>query len=247
MPSSYRKAVTGFSRSRHAPRDEPGVGLITRSVMATGAAGYYERPTCVGGRLMEHCPSDERLSQISTMWTMLLRAHDTPTDAARTARHALLERYGGAVHRYLLGAIRDEEAAIELCQEFAMRFLRGDFHCADPARGRFRDYLKTALVHLVGEYRRGRGGRRGDRPLPANTAAAAALDDPDDEAVFLAGWRAELLDRTWDALAAEHPIDHAALHWRVEEPDLASAGIAERLSEQFGKPFTAAAIRKALQ
>ena len=128
-----------------------------------------------------------------------------------------------------------------------MRFLRGDFHCADPARGRFRDYLKTALVHLVSEYRRGRGGRRGDRPLPANTAAAAALDDPDDEAVFLAGWRAELLDRTWDALAAEHPIDHAALHWRVEEPDLASAGIAERLSQQFGKPFTAAAIRKALQ
>ena len=93
MPSSYRKAVTGFSRSRHAPRDEPGVGLITRSVMATGAAGYYERPTCVGGRLMEHFPSDERLSQISTMWTMLLRAHDTPTDAGGALEaHTDLER-----------------------------------------------------------------------------------------------------------------------------------------------------------
>jgi hypothetical protein len=47
--------------------------------------------------------------------------------------------YHRAVHRYLLGALRDEDAAEELFQEFALRFVRGDFRWADRGRGRFRD------------------------------------------------------------------------------------------------------------
>src|SRR4051812_43279977 len=98
---------------------------------------------------MKRATHDERLSNISTLWTMLLCAHDAPKDRAQSARHALLERYGRAAYRYLLGAVHDSEAAKELAQELAVRFLRGDFHRADPDRGRFRDYLKTALIHLV--------------------------------------------------------------------------------------------------
>ena len=125
---------------------------------------------------MERSTPHERLSQISTLWTMLLNAHAEPADAARRARHGLLARYGGAVQRYLLSVVEDEDAATELCQEFAVRFLRGDFHRADPERGRFRNYLKTALIHLIGEYRRERSGRRGDRPLTANTPAPRRHD-----------------------------------------------------------------------
>src|SRR5437868_1827150 len=160
-------------------------------------------------------PSDrEHLSQISTQWTMLLRAHASPDDRAVAAQHALLLRYGGAVGRYLLGAVRDPDAAAELAQEFAVRFLRGDFRGADPGRGRFRDYLKTALIHLATDHHRSR--QAGPRSLPPD---AAAPETSEDEDAFVAGWRAELLDRTWDALAAAHPTEHAVLLLRVNDPD----------------------------
>ena len=50
--------------------------------------------------LMERTAGDEHLSQISTLWTMLLRAHTTPGDRAVAAQRALLSRYGGAVGGY---------------------------------------------------------------------------------------------------------------------------------------------------
>jgi RNA polymerase sigma factor (sigma-70 family) len=193
---------------------------------------------------MERATSDERLSNISTLWTMLLRAHDTPHDSARSARHALLERYGRAAYRYLFGAVHDPEAAKDLAQDLAVRFLRGDFHRADPGRGRFRDYLKTALIHLVADYRRSQ--QRLPRSLDRDTPVPAP-EEPDDEAVFLAGWRAELLDRTWEALAADHPTEHAALLLRVVQPELTSGAMAEQLNRLIGKPITAAAVRKALE
>ena len=77
---------------------------------------------------------DDRLSRISTMWTLVLQAHGGPADAATTAQRLLMQRYCGSVYRYLLGAVRDEDAAMELFQEFALRFARGDFRRADPQR-----------------------------------------------------------------------------------------------------------------
>lgn len=187
--------------------------------------------------------ADDRLSQISTMWTMLLRAHGEPDDAARAARREMLERYGRAAHRYLLGAVRDPDAATELAQELAVRFLRGDFHRADPDRGRFRDYLKTALIHLVIDYRRAEGAR--PRAL-AHDPPAPMPPESDDE-IFLAGWRGELLDRTWDALATAHPSSHAALLLRVEQPEWTSAQLADEIARRTGKPGTPAAARKAIE
>jgi RNA polymerase sigma-70 factor (ECF subfamily) len=186
---------------------------------------------------------DDRLSQITTQWTVLLRAHATPADGAAAAQQLLLERYGGAVARYLLGAVRDADVAADLTQEFAVRFLRGDFRRADPGRGRFRDYLKTALIHLVTDHYRTQAGA--PRPLPPD--AATRPESAHDEDTFLATWRAELLDRTWDALAAGHPTEHAVLLVRVGEPDLPSAALAEKAAARLGKPMTAAAARKALQ
>ena len=85
----------------------------------------------------------------STHWTTLFRAHQGESDADTGARQQLLLRYYGAVYRYLLGIVRDPAAAEDLTQEFAVRFLRGDFRRAAPERGRFRDFLKTAVRHLA--------------------------------------------------------------------------------------------------
>src|SRR5213080_1066670 len=107
-----------------------------------------------------------RLSGISTMWTVLRQAHGGPPDAATAAKQLLLERYGGAVRAYLLGLLRDPHAADDLTQEFALTLVRGGFKGADPQRGRFRDYVRAALAHLVSHHRQRQ--RRQPRQLPAD-------------------------------------------------------------------------------
>ena len=126
---------------------------------------------------------DAHLSRISTLWSTFFQAHKSG-DAAVAARQALLERYSGAVYRYLLGAVRDEDTAADLAQEFALRFLRGDFHRADPQRGRFRDYLKTSLIHLVNDHHRDR--QQQPAPLASDSPAPSEADSEND---FLARWR----------------------------------------------------------
>ena len=130
--------------------------------------------------------SDQRLCNISTLWSVVALAHDGGNEAARAAQHRLLELYGGAIRRYLTASLRDPAAAEELFQEFALRFLNGNFQNADPRRGRFRDYVKTSLVHLIGNYRKQR--QRQPRPLnpehPEPTDEAPA--SPDLDPVFLA-------------------------------------------------------------
>src|SRR5262245_59703451 len=101
------------------------------------------------------------LSQLSTCWSVVQRAHSGPGEGQCAAREELLRRYGGAVSRYLHGALRDPIAAQDLYQEFALRFLRGDFHRATPENGRFRDFVKTALLRMVARHSaRGQSGPR---------------------------------------------------------------------------------------
>lgn len=187
---------------------------------------------------------DARLSRIATRWTLLREARDGPPATVAEARKLLLLRYHRAAYRYLLGAVRDPDAAEELAQELALRILRGDFRCADPARGRFRDYLKAALIHLVHGYRRGRAG------WPRALSVPEAVPAPPDgglDADFLDGWRTELIDRALAALAATHPTQHAALRARLEDPAATSAELAGRLATRLGKPVRADQVRKALQ
>ena len=51
---------------------------------------------------MTRTVDDLRLSRIDTLWTVVCQAKD-PDGAVRAAQQRLLERYGGAVRRYLLG------------------------------------------------------------------------------------------------------------------------------------------------
>jgi len=185
----------------------------------------------------------ERLSRISTQWTMMFRTHAEGNDANRAAVERLLERYCGAVYRYVLGAVRDPDVAEELTQDFALRFVRGDYRRADPKRGRFRDYLKTSLIHLVTDYHR----RRQAQPQQLAVEPAAVSISRDSEADFNSSWREELLDRTWQALAAANLGYHAALRLRIENPDMPSGELAEQLSTTLGKPVTAANARKMLE
>lgn len=198
---------------------------------------------------MDSGESPSHLSRISTCWSLVLRAHQGRPDAATLALHELLERYGGAAHRYLLGALRDPDAADDLMQEFALRLVRGDFKRADPERGRFRDFLKTSLFHLIVDYRQ----RRRARPsgLPEGLPEPAVSDpEPPSEQEFLARWREGLLQRAWEALAAieqqtGQPF-YTVLRFRAENVAVRSDQMAEQLRERLRRPLTGAGVRQTL-
>eukprot|EP00913_Durusdinium_trenchii_P008798 g8264.t1 len=193
---------------------------------------------------MSDSETAQRLSRISTHWTLVAEAHGD-RDGQR-AMAALVQKYRAAVFRYLLGAIRDANAAEELCQEFLLRFLSGNFHRADPKRGRFRNYLKTALINLVNDYRaesakapRAMGSRAPEPVAPHD-------DDADSGANFVLTWREELLEQTWAALRKSREKYFEVLRLRVHSPEATSRELAEQLT-QSGVPMTAANVRKVAQ
>jgi RNA polymerase sigma-70 factor (ECF subfamily) len=199
---------------------------------------------------MDEQTLQERLSVINTRWTLLRQAHGASGDASAQARAELMQRYSGAIYRYLLAGVRDPDVADDLSQEFAVRFLEGRFHKVDPTRGRFRDYVKTCLFHLVSEYHR----RQGKQPRPDafedNEPAVAAESFSEEDRAFRASWRAELIERTWRALAqvqeeCGQPY-YQFLRFRFEHEDLSSEAMAEMLSEQLNRKLTAAGVRQIL-
>jgi RNA polymerase sigma-70 factor (ECF subfamily) len=190
-----------------------------------------------------------RLSHLATPWSDLEQAHGGGLPALDEARRRLLQHYSPAVYSYLLGAVRDPDVAADLFQEFALRLMRGAFRRADPRRGRFRDFLKTALGHLVTDhYRRQRRGRRPDHGAPEPAADRSTLAEAEER--FAEEWRAQLLGRTFAALEAfeqrtGQPL-HTLLHFRVEHPDLPVAELARQLSGRLGQEPTAAWVYKHL-
>jgi RNA polymerase sigma factor (sigma-70 family) len=201
----------------------------------------------LGNQKAMSMPGDEwasHLSRISTHWDLLFAAHQGEKEDVRQAQQELLRRYCGAIYRYLLAVLRDPEAAADLSQEFALRFVRGAFRNADPERGRFRDFVKKSLYHLIMDHHRRQQAQ--PRPLPEQLPA---VDDQTDtvDAEFNKHWRGEILGRTWEALAALEretgQLFHTVLRWRVEHPQHPAEELAQELSLQLGKPFTEGAIR----
>src|SRR3954466_3601502 len=94
------------------------------------------------------------LKQISTHWPLI-------TDPAQ-----FVLRYAPAIRQYLVALLRNAHEADDVTQEFLLRGLLRGFVRTTHLRGRFRDYLKTAvrnaaLSHLS---RRADRGARGPDP-----------------------------------------------------------------------------------
>jgi RNA polymerase sigma-70 factor (ECF subfamily) len=186
---------------------------------------------------MAESPSGEHLARLSTQWSLVLRAQGTG-DAARTAQCEVLERYHRAVFNYLAAVTVDPHVAADLAQDFALRFVRGDFQSLDPGRGKFRAFLRTVLRNLVIDHFRARG--KTPRALPEDSAVPApeAGDDFDRR------WRDELLRRSWEGLWREQTPDGPpyfdALKWRSQNPDRPTAEGAAALA----RPMSPDAFRQ---
>jgi RNA polymerase sigma-70 factor (ECF subfamily) len=199
---------------------------------------------------MEHPDRDPKLHEIDTPWSEILRAHRGEGEA-HDARVRLVLRYTGAVRRYLTWVLRDTDTAAELAQEFAVRVLRGDFRRADPSRGRFRDFVRTAALNLVHDHHR----RRKARPVTASAGIPEPVAPPDPsveaDEEFLRSLRKELFSRAMDALAVYQERTgrpyHDVLSLRTGDPQLTSSQMAGILSTRLGRPVNAAWVRQTLR
>ncbi len=198
---------------------------------------------------MEDVRNEPRLSELSTQWTMLFRAHQGTPEEVGDALRLMMLRYSGAVHRYFLKTVGDPEEVNELDQEFALRFLKGSFLKYNPSFGRFRDYVKGAVRNLMIDYHRRRGKTVPlDTELEMQVVGASGLEDLDEK--IIDAWRDDLLDRAWNALIdfekrTGQPY-HTVLKFRVSHPDDTSAQMAEKLAPRLGRPLTAGAFRQLL-
>lgn len=187
--------------------------------------------------------NEDRLSDIETLWSLVLQAKDTPSKSQNATRQ-LLDRYGVAVRRYLGGALKDQVAADDLYQDFAIRFLRGDFHSANPDRGRFRSFLKTILFRMVADHHR---QNQKQRAVPVNEQTYSDDELEQREQQFTQVWRDEMLKRAWESLASLEKETgkpwYSVMRLRVENPKLSSDQLAERLSEQLDRAISKSNLR----
>jgi RNA polymerase sigma-70 factor (ECF subfamily) len=169
----------------------------------------------------------------------------------RYAQERLLHRYGGAIRRYLVGALHDQNAADDVFQEFSLRLVRGDFQNASPERGRFRQFLKTALHHLVVDYHRRRGKMPSSLAIDVADPTGPLPDESEADRKFILSWREELLARTWWALQQSQPRIglpyYDLLRFRADHPAVPSGEMAKQFARLLDKPVTADAIRQTLK
>jgi DNA-directed RNA polymerase specialized sigma24 family protein len=187
--------------------------------------------------------SNDHLSQIHTLWSVVRTAHGDDPSAVRQAQERLLATYGGAARRYLLAALRNGEAADEVFQEFSLKLLRGDFRNVSPDRGKFRHFLKTCLYRLIVDHQR----RQKRQPVGMADAGHVAerLDPATDAAMdsaFLKSWREELLTRSWRKLELDEQTTgkpyYTILRLRAEHPEASSTDLAALAAEKLQREIS---------
>ena len=206
------------------------IGVPFRSLNAHACVG----PSFLDGVFSKGMKmSDSRLSRIETQWSLVHKANTVEPGAAN-AQSELFERYSPAVKRYLLASLRNQEAADEVFQEFALRIVRGDFRNADFEKGRFRNMIKTSLYRLMVDHYRGKQKRNKLGTTDQIDFVAANSPDSDTDE-FTIAWRQTILDKAWEKL--EHLQMQSTkpyftiLRARVDHPELTTKQLHEHLQE----------------
>lgn len=146
----------------------------------------------------------------TTRWSVVRAAGSSPPAERRAALETLCASYRPPVLAFVRRRSADAEEAEDLTQAFFARLLeKEDLRQADPARGRFRAFLLTALQHfLANERERVRARKRGEGRAPASLedASGAALEPAGGEPPereFERAWARAVLARALERLAQE--------------------------------------------
>lgn len=182
---------------------------------------------------------------VTTKWTMVGAAGDGSDTQAREALSALCQTYWPPLYSYLRRHGHDREEAQDLVQGFFARLLeRGDVRSADPARGRFRSFLLTALKrYVINQHERATSARRGGPRLPLSldfdeaerSDAREPRSDDTPERVFDRRWAAISLDRAQQRLRDECQQAGRGAQADVLLPYLTDAGDLPPYSEAAGR------------
>jgi RNA polymerase sigma factor (sigma-70 family) len=148
----------------------------------------------------------------TTRWSMVLQARDG-TNQARSALETLCRTYRPPVLAYIRRRGYGAETAEDLAQTFFARFIEDAYHAnADPARGRFRAFLLTALKRFLIDsdneaHAAKRGGGYQFKSLEQNTGNGNTLetlaDSETPERAFERSWAVTLLDAAMGRLRDE--------------------------------------------
>jgi RNA polymerase sigma factor (sigma-70 family) len=147
------------------------------------------------------------LGDIPTLWSNVFQAQQSQGSLAELARRELLLRYHQAIQTFFRKELPDPHAADALYSNLAVRILELDglLKRADPEKGRFRDYLKVVLRHMVIDHYRQqqRDNKKRVELIPgADAEPIAASDESQEDQRFVQCWRQELINQAWIALQA---------------------------------------------
>jgi DNA-directed RNA polymerase specialized sigma24 family protein len=188
----------------------------------------------------------------STRWSLVLEGQQSGAVGDR-ARNQLLERYHGAVNRYLLARLGDPHAVDEVYGIYVERVKENHpfLQRADQEKGRFRHYLRRVLQNLVVDYYR-KTGKGGPRPITAHAddVFVAPSWTEEQEEQFRREWVTELMHHSWQALEAvskdnDKPY-YEVMFYKAQNLPARSRDIAQHFTQSWNKPISEANVRQIL-
>ncbi len=212
-------------------------------------------------------PSSERMPDPSfrtTRWTLVLNAGASTDESSRLALEDLCRTYWFPLYACARRKGLEHNAAEDAVQGlFAGMLARGDIGRADPDKGRFRAWLRTALQHHLANLAKAkRADKRGAGVTHVSLEMSGAAERYDSSAgaalspedLFDRTWALALLDEAlrelrsdyvgrdkaelFDALAptitaGEEPLDRTAIAERFGMTDGALKVAVHRLRERY--------------
>jgi RNA polymerase sigma factor (sigma-70 family) len=171
--------------------------------------------------------SDPRPTQSSetrfptTHWSRVIQAADPVSPIAREALADLCTLYWYPVYAFIRRHGHEPDHAQDLTQAFFLHLLeKGTLAAADPCRGKFRSFVRTACAHFLADQRdreqaRKRGGEQVILSINTRDAEGRYLREPahnvTPERLFERTWALTLLDHVFERLGNEYARTNQAM------------------------------------
>jgi DNA-directed RNA polymerase specialized sigma24 family protein len=167
---------------------------------------------------------------------------------------ALLERYSQAIRSYLWTVLRDEDGVQDVLLALRIKILDGRFARWAPGRGKFRSYLKQAVLNEALQYLRKQRNRRREQRVEDLTRFPEGRPAGEAPHVWLNLYRSAVLEAAMKSLRSyqdQHPgnVFHSLLTLLagglIDAPggatlELSDAELAAQLSRSTGRASTVA-------
>lgn len=163
----------------------------------------------------------------TTRWSLVLEA-GAGDARSRTALEQLCRTYRAPVIAYIRSRVANADDVEDLAQTFFARFVERAFHArADPARGRFRAYLLTAVKNFLADARDEAGARKRGGDIQFRTLDSTIGDGNRQDGIADAEMPDAVFDRAW----AQAVLQAALRKLRQEAKTAGKSTLFDALSE----------------